>query len=481
MIVITVEMPTRSLSDRFTKYIVDPRRMTHNYLLQITLSLFVTGPCFMDAFFNAMTTEIISEMGIKHSQFALFISIPSLTGVVSAVAGLIVALYGSTMSAIVAGTLSFLGSAILMVGISTSTFATVMIGRIVFYLFWSLLTSFQTVIIFKLFRGTTLAWVFALQIFAIRLGMAGGMYFAGTILDLAGSLYGAFRIALLISGGSLMCTFAFAYLYRGSQTAKIVRPLIMGRRGIVSAEKFDWSLSRDAKCLCAVIFLYYGGFTPFESFGVDFLICQYKVDRDPAGKLMSSVVLFSFLSPVFAPMLTNIRRQLNAVVLAGSLVAGCMMVGVVGVEFSPFYFLCMAGMGHLFVVNGLWLALAGVCKGESEKANAASIGSALNCVSTCVTSWLTGKIRDVYGNYDIAFSILAGSIIVGTFVAGYVKFMGDWRETMLVGFTRYTNLGDSIIDDPITERLMPSPIYDNHFIPKVPRKQNDSRNLDTLL
>ena len=446
--------------------------MTHNYLLQLTLSLFVTGPCFVDSFFAASTSEIIDSLQISHEQFSLLISVPALTGIVSAVTAVLVALYGSTLSAMISATLSFLGAVIVAVGLSHGNYATVMIGRIVFVLFWSLLASFQTVIIFRQFRGAALAWVFSLQIFAIRLGTASGLYFAGPIIDMSnGSVDSAFRTAVFLSGFSLLSTFVFAYLYRGSRVARLVRPLLSGRRrqlesGVSSIAIVNESMPRDAKILCLVIFLYYGGLSPFESFGVDYLSNQVGIPRDMAGGMMSTVVMFSFFSPIVASFLTTVKRQLTCVIAAQGLIGVSMLATVFGLVAHPMVTLSFIGVGHLICVNGLWLALAGVSPSESAKTKAASFGSALNSVSTSLTSWSTGKIRDVNGDYTVAFAMLALSILAAMCATIAVHVNRKSEDIPSPRFQMDILLVPNSIPDPITEILLPSPttpIIDDYF------------------
>ena len=452
----------RSWTDRFGKYLVDPRRMTHNYLLQLTLSLFVTGPCFIDSFFSASTTEIITLLNIDHSQFSLLISIPALTGIVSAVTAIFVSMYGSTLSAMFTGLCSFLGATITAFGLYSRNYATVMIGRFVFVLFWSLLGSFQTVIIFRQYRGPSLAWVLALQILTIRIGTAAGMYFAGPIIELSfGAVEDGFCTALIISAISLISTFIFAYLYRGTSIARIVRPLMIGRRRnaahvtAATHAEIPWKVYT----LCVGIFFYYAGIAPFESFGVDFLTTQVGIQRDISGKMMSIVVMFSFFSPIIAPFLTSLKIQLKCTFAAQCVVAVSMLLTIFQITKNPTITLACIGIGHLFCVNGLWLSLAGVSPNEHVKTEAASIGYAVNSLGTCLTSWSTGKVRDIYGNYTVAYSLLAISVMIAA-TATFAVLMANNDDDISISPPKPEKdiLLTSDDENPIRSVLLPSPM-----------------------
>lgn len=456
--------------DRIGKYFVDPRRMTHSYILQIALCFMVSGPSFMDSFFNASTANIVNYMQITHEQFSFLISVPALTGVVSAIAGFAVAVYGSTLSALVSGGLSILGSIILLGGLHMKNYATVMVGRIVFNICWSLLQSFQTVLMFKLFRGTTLAWVFSLQIIAIRLGTAGGFYSAGRFYSMADdSTADAFALGILVSSLSLLLSILFAYLYRGSKTARLVRPLMIGSRRTadkLANTKFSLAIPLPAQLVCASIFFYYAGFTPFEVFGVDFFHTQYGMLTEDAGKMMSCLVLISLLSPLIAPMLADTRKQLISMATATVVVAMAMLVISQGNESHKTLALAamiILGVAHMFVVGGMWLALASVCATENEKANAASIGSAVNCISTCFTSWSTGKLRDIAGNYRWAYGVLSSFVFLAWLVSLTVHCKYKAQCSMANTSASMGFECNSVRDQPIAEYLLWSPVIENHF------------------
>ena len=457
---------SRKWKDRFGKYFFDPRRSTHNYLLQFTLSLFVTGPCFIDSFFAASTSEIVQWMKISHESFSLLISVPALTGVVSAITAVIASMYGSTLSSMVTASLSFVGAIIIAIGIFNVNYATVMIGRLIFVLFWSLLTSFQCVIIFRQFQGPPLAWVLSLQILAIRIGTAAGMFFAGPIIDRCGDIANGFVTAIFLSAISLASTFLFAYLYRGSSSARLIRPKMIGHKKRVSdPTEEETKMPTDAKILCAVIFLYYGGLTPFESFGVDYLTNQVGIDRDISGKMMSMVVMFSFFSPLIAPIFNTVGIQLKCTMVAQGVIALAMLNTLFEWIPYPLISLAVIGIGHLFCVNALWLSLAGVSLTEYTKAEAASMGYALCSLGTCLNTWTTGKIRDMYGDYTVAYTLLASSILVamcGTFIVWYRKL---WEKTTLLSSPKL-DIGCIFDNDPITGGILPSthtPLIDDYF------------------
>ena len=431
-------MPSRSLWERLIKYIVDPRRGSHKYLLQFLLCLFLSGPTFFDNFFNACVTDIIERLEISHERFSLLISVPSITGVFCGVVAGVVTAYGSTITASFTAVFSFIGAIILCYGVAESSFATMMVGRIIFVLFWNLLGSVQKVIIFREFTGNSLAWIFGLKIVAIRIGAVSGLYFAGEIMEqVDNSLPDAFYYALVLSGISLICTLCFSYLRRGTSTARLVLPLIVGRRssirqrGSVSSGNRSsslFSIPKNSWICCLIIFLYYGGIVPFETFGVDYLVTNYGLSRGDAGKAMALFPFFSFFSPVLSPALSSLRNQIWALVIAQLVVSGGLVAEVFHAPYAPVLFLCIMGIGHLIVANAVWLALAGLSPSDLDKTNAASVSSAIYALSGFVFNWFTGTVRDLSGSYDSALLILSSLLTLGSVIAVYLLGWASWNE-----------------------------------------------------
>lgn len=466
----------RTFGDRLLKYIVDPRRVSHKYLLQVFLCLFLSGPTFFDNFFNACATDIMSRLEITHEEFSLLVSIPSITGILcGAVAGMVTA-YGSTLTALVTALVAFIGEIVIAYGIESSSYSTIMTGRVIFVLCWNLLGSVQKVIIFRQFSGPALAWIFALKIIAIRVGAVSGLYFAGSILRRAdGSLPDAMFFSVVLSGISLVCTFAFAYLYRGSSTARVIRPLLIGHRRNRPADagdgsRFSFSIPRDTWICCGIIFFYYGGLMPFETFGVDYLVTSYGFSRTDAGQALALIPFFSFFSPLISPVISSVKRQVLAVIFAQIVIAFSILAQAHALPYAPHLYLCAMGVGHMVVANAVWLALAGVSITESQKTNAASISSAIYAVSVFTFSWITGKIRDSTGDYDVALSMLSGLILCGAVLGVYLLTSGDWvTNTPLVVASEELLLPNDSSPNPTLHK--PPMIDDNHFSPQITTSQ----------
>jgi len=405
-----------------------------------------------------------------------------MTGVLcGAVAGIISA-YGSTLTAALTAVLSYVGAIIICYGISGSSFATIMTGRVIFVLFWNLLGSVQKVIIFRQFSGQGLAWIFGMKIVAIRLGAVSGLYFAGDIMaEVDDSLPSALYYALVLSGISLVCTLTFAYLRRGTNAAREILPLMVGHRRRQtttssqlpegsSQSKSILSIPRDSWICCLIIFLYYGGLTPFETFGVDYLVTDYGMTRADAGKALALLPFFSFFSPLISPIIARIRNQLLGILLSQILIAIAIISQIIELPHAPVLYICVMGIGHLIVANALWLALASVSPSETDKTNAASVSSAIYAFSAFSFNWLTGIVRDIAGDYNSALFMMSALILAGSVVSMYLLQYGSWSEPLMrVNDVDRLLLDENSFSSPQQSRSMISHgvpvVHPNHFVP----------------
>jgi len=399
-----------------------------------------------------------------------------MTGVFCGIVAGIVSAYGSTLTASITAIFSYIGAIILCYGISESSFSTMMVGRLIFVLFWNLLGSVQKVIIFREFTGNSLAWIFGLKIVAIRMGAVSGLYFAGDIMtQVDNSLPSAFYFALALSGISLVCTICFSYLRRGTSTARLILPLMVGHRSSMrptssssyAPRKTLFSIPRNSWICCLIIFFYYGGIVPFETFGVDYLVTDYGMSKGDAGKAMALLPFFSFFSPLISPVVASLKNQLWALVLAQVVVAGGILAEVLQASHAPVLYLCVMGIGHLVVANAVWLALASLSPSDQDKTNAASISSAIYALSGFFFNWLTGTVRDLTGSYDAALVWLSVLVSLGTIVAVYLLGWASWHEPFTGNEMDRILLDDSqhqLDDTPsVATTGMRTQIDPNHF------------------
>jgi cyanate permease len=167
---------------------------------------------------------------------------------------------------------------------------------------------------------------------------------------------------------------------------------------------------------------------PFETFGVDYLVTEYGLSRTDAGHALALIPFFSFFSFLLSPIITTVKRQIIAVITATAVVSFSILLEMWGAPYAPHLYLCLIGVGHMIVANAVWLALAGVSPSEAQKTNAASISSAIYAVSAFSFNWMTGRVRDLTGDYNVALSVLSGLLLAASVMAMYLYGWGRWTD-----------------------------------------------------
>jgi predicted MFS family arabinose efflux permease len=229
---------------------------------------------------------------------------------------------------------------------------------------------------------------------------------------------------------------------------------------------FSLAIPRDTWICCLIIFLYYGGLTPFETFGVDYLVTEYGMSRTDAGQALALIPFFSFFSPVISSLVSSVKRQIIGVVLAQVIVATSIVLEMVQFEYAPHVYLCSMGIGHMIVANALWLALASVTPTEAQKTNAASVSSAIYAVSTFAFNWMTGRVRDATGGYESAFAGLAFLVLLGASTGVYLLEWGRWKNTVANSQAHRVLLDTTDLNDVhVTTGNNPGLIVEDHFVP----------------
>ncbi|KAF4750709.1 Major facilitator super domain-containing protein 1 [Perkinsus olseni] len=308
----------RSFWTSCLKYVVDPRRIFHRCLLHLLICLYIPGAYFADSVLAAYKTQILEYLRIDHERFALLFSLPSLTGVLCGPFGVMVAKYGSTKSALSAATLTCVGSALVVVGLQNRAYLVVLLGRVVFWTFLYILCVVQTVLCYRLFSGSALVAAYGLIIVACRTGGLVGSAFNAVLLSwYQGDVVKAISFSSAMAAVGLVCAIAFAVLYKGTRTARLVWPLL-SRRDVATSElsTSDATQRYSLRTLPALYWvlwlalgLLYAAIFPFETIAVDYYVGDWGMTQQRAGMILSTCPFWSLLSPLFSTVLTSIKRE----------------------------------------------------------------------------------------------------------------------------------------------------------------------------
>ncbi|KAF4661477.1 Major facilitator super domain-containing protein 1 [Perkinsus olseni] len=482
----------RSFWTSCLKYVVDPRRIFHRCLLHLLICLYIPGAYFADSVLAAYKTQILEYLRIDHERFALLFSLPSLTGVLCGPFGVMVAKYGSTKSALSAATLTCVGSALVVVGLQNRAYSVVLFGRVVFWTFLYILCVVQTVLCYRLFSGSALVAAYGLIIVACRTGGLMGSAFNAVLLswyqgdvvkatkttsgpestdlrltptlkyprefDLASvtcmlvvdmSLI-SFSSALAAVG--LVCAIAFAVLYKGTRTARLVWPLL-SRRDVATSElsTFNATQRYSLKTLPALYWvlwlalgLLYAAIFPFETIAVDYYVGDWGMTQQRAGMILSTCPFWSLLSPLFSIVLTSIKRKTRTLLLAFTFIT----IGLVGqamrLTASPLGFMILTGWGY---------ALGGTCAWVL----ASDILSAANCRSPPIEAAAVAMLYVSLGVMLFISSYVAGVLHYSALKGSLSVVRSDDDDSDDEGIEAGDDLSEETDETPSREWTVPAP------------------------
>ncbi|KAF4752869.1 hypothetical protein FOZ63_010980, partial [Perkinsus olseni] len=369
-------------------YVVDPRRIFHRCLLHLLICLYIPGAYFADSVLAAYKTQILEYLRIDHERFALLFSLPSLTGVLCGPFGVMVAKYGSTKSALSAATLTCVGSALVVVGLQNRAYLVVLLGRVVFWTFLYILCVVQTVLCYRLFSGSALVAAYGLIIVACRTGGLVGSAFNAVLLSwYQGDVVKAISFSSAMAAVGLVCAIAFAVLYKGTRTARLVWPLL-SRRDVATSElstsnaTHRYSL-RTLPALYWVLWLalglLYAAIFPFETIAVDYYVGDWGMTQQRAGKTTTLLLAFTFITIGLVGQATRLTA-------------------------SPLGFMILTGWGYALGGTCAWVLASDIlsaanCRSPPIEAAAVAMLYVSLGVMLFISSYVAGVIRDHSRDY----------------------------------------------------------------------------------
>jgi nitrate/nitrite transporter NarK len=464
---------SRSVFNRVSKYVLDPRRAFHNFFLHSLLCLFAPGILFHDAIFASLQSPLLEWLQITHGQFGLLYSIPTLLGVVSAPTASLVLRFGATRVILVSGFMVFLG--ILYVGqsVKDQAFHFVLIGRLWFTVFHSTLSSVASLVTFRLFKEeSSRALAYSFIIFFNRVGAISGFFFSGRILEsVHGDVVKAVWISIVPTGVCLFASVTFAYFYRGTNTARLIRPLLQPSRRSRPADSGDEQESSASSCIPRalhesfwILFLLigclYGTILPFETIAVSYFQESYGLTPVQAGSVLSLCPSLALFSPLFSSFIYTAKYQLIALVFG----TASILCSVSFMYFQVFYFsatflMLMLGVGYMIGTNTVWVLVPQLVQGKEKTTLAVGVSGMSSSLFISMSNFIVGYLRDLSNSYSsslLYFMILAS---IGLFCS--IRLVGlNLSKQDETGSVREERVESVTRISTSTERTV---IMDSHF------------------
>ncbi|CAK9034754.1 Major facilitator superfamily domain-containing protein 1 [Durusdinium trenchii] len=314
-------------SRHVAKYFVDPRRGLHKYILLTLICLFIPGPYFHDGLLQSFKLSICDTMQLSNAEFASLFVVSSFTG-----------------------------SSVTTLGFVWKSLAAMWLGRLLFWLGLNVLLMVQTILVYDLFKGRGLSCAMTTIVCSIRLGGSMSYPLSGPMLHQIGvvnSLW--FSVALVV--GAFISTLLFGYLFRGTATARAVRPMLERR---APPSSIEFALVRQIHKI-VIVFLsgiaaIWGVVFPFEVIGDDMLQREFGYSADNAGFIIAAAPMVSILSPALVPFLgSTLHQKLRAfrlgllTLMLAFLMIGAFQLAIFGVV--------LVGCGYAVAVSASYSCL----------------------------------------------------------------------------------------------------------------------------
>jgi len=404
----------RTWCQRLGKYILDPRRIIHRFFLHFLLCMFAPGVLSHEAMFATFEGPLLTWLSIDHKDFGLLYSLPTLAGIVSAPTAGLVLRFGTTRLIVCSGALVFLGCIVVGYAVQRQSYQILLAGRVLFSLFQSVLGSVASLVTFRLFKAeASRALAYSLIIFSNRIGAISGFFFSGRILSLVGDrVSDAVWLSILPTAVAFFTTLSFAYLYRGTQIARLVRPLLQpSSRRQPSLENSPGEglhvgmIGRMPGSFWTLWFLIgcvYGCILPFETIAVNFLQEEYGLDPTTAGSVLSLCPAFALLSPIFSSVIYSAGRQVVCAVIATVCITTAMFAMTLEIQWSPAAFMLLLGMGYMMATNVVWVLVPQIIPEEgSLQTLAIGVSGVSSSLFIAGVNFVAGYLRDISGSYQL--------------------------------------------------------------------------------
>jgi hypothetical protein len=295
------------------------------------------------------------------------------------------------------------------------------------------------------------------------MGAISGFYFSGYVLAaVQGNVQTAVWLSIVPTGICLVATLLFAYFYRGTLTARLVRPLLNPSRasqavafqaGNGSTLELVKQLPCDFWVLFVLIGCCYGVVLPFEIVAVNFFEERYQMDAKTAGTILSVCPAFALLSPIFSSFVYESKKQVLSAFAACMCITTSIVSMALGVE--VYKLIILLGAGYMLFTNVVWVLVPQIVS-QTGPLQTVAIGVAGVSTSlfVAVGNYLVSLLRGTTGSYDAPLIYLSCVSLVG--LGCSVKLLRSQPRWKLGDAHMLSTAYDESVDEGQVTRLSPS-------------------------
>ncbi|KAJ1905200.1 hypothetical protein IWQ60_012329 [Tieghemiomyces parasiticus] len=415
---------------------------------------------------GALKATVKKDFGISNTQYGLLQSAVSLVNTLLPVlGGLFIDSFGTSAGSILATSFILLGTTIVSVSTHYQSFATMVVGRLLYGLGSGTIVTIQETILSHWFTGKGLAMTIALQIATARLSSFLSM---GTTVPIAEAT-GFYGYAFWASAFICLCSWTINLVYvslmqrlnqhmSASELAKLKRKNTFRLRHIFIFPAAYWLIMLQS-------FVLGSGWTTFLHISSEFVKLRFHADDSTAAHIASvSQLLPVFLVPFLGIWVDRHGHRATAIVISS--LAFLTSMGVLGfTHFSPvlgmFIFSVSLSVGPICSISSipLVLPLSTVGSGLGLYKSAQNIGNtivdiivgqlqdshplttvpSLSVAATTTTIWRARLLNEHSYDRVMGFYLFWGSLAVIVAVALYLVDRQGWDRLLQLNDYRRLN------------------------------------------
>ena len=389
-----------------------PRGYRWAVLILISLAMF--GNYYIYDSVSPLADVLKEQLGFSDTNIGLLNAIYSIPNVFMVlIGGMIIDRVGTRRATVAFALLCLLGAGLTVV---SGTLEVMAAGRLVFGLGAESLIVAVTTAIAKWFRGKELSFAFGVNLTIARLGSFAAL----NSPSWAASLFGEWRLPLLVSVGAGVICVASAVVYlllEGSAERKYS----LGEAGGTDKVKFSelFSFGTSYWFIVALCITFYSAIFPFQTFAVKFFMEAHGTSRELGGFFSSMLTLFAMIAtPLFGLLVDRVGKR-ALFMMFGSFLLIPVYLMMAYTHISLYVPMAMMGVAFSLIPAVMWPSVAYLVD-QSKLGTAYGLMTMIQNIGLATFNLLIGWANDMGG----ASVDNPGGYTLGMWIFSILGFMG---------------------------------------------------------
>jgi len=389
-----------------------PRGYRWAVLILISLAMF--GNYYIYDSVSPLADVLKEQLGFSDTNIGLLNAIYSIPNVFMVlIGGMIIDRVGTRRATVAFALLCLLGAGLTVV---SGTLEVMAAGRLVFGLGAESLIVAITTAIAKWFRGKELSFAFGVNLTIARLGSFAAL----NSPSWAASLFGEWRLPLLVSVGAGVICVASAVVYlllEGSAERKYS----LGEAGGTDKVKFSelFSFGTSYWFIVALCITFYSAIFPFQTFAVKFFMEAHGTSRELGGFFSSMLTLFAMIAtPLFGLLVDRVGKR-ALFMMFGSFLLIPVYLMMAYTHISLYVPMAMMGVAFSLIPAVMWPSVAYLVD-QSKLGTAYGLMTMIQNIGLATFNLLIGWANDMGG----ASVDNPGGYTLGMWIFSILGFLG---------------------------------------------------------